>query len=86
MGPFMAIARTTTLLTAFNEREITCMATTNAWCLPYLVDKGIRYVHYSANKVRRQFGLDHDIPNDFTAILESTTSIRPFLRPGAFEF
>ena len=35
---------------------------------------------------RRQFGLDQDIPNDFSAILESFTSVRPFLRPSAFEF
>ena len=36
--------------------------------------------------MRRQFGLDQDIPDDFTAILESTTSIWPFLCPSAFKF
>ena len=62
------------------------LATTNARWLPYLADEGIRFDHYSANKVRRQFGLDQDIPDDFTAIVESTTSIRPFLCPSAFKF
>ena len=52
----------------------------------YLANKDIHFVHYSANRVRRQFGLDQDIPDDFTAILESTTSVRPFLQPSAFEF
>ena len=36
--------------------------------------------------MRRQFGLDQDIPNDFSAIMESPTSIRLFLRHIAFEF
>ena len=86
MGPFMATVMTTAPLTTFDEREITYMAATIAGWLPYLVDVGIRYVHYFANRVRKQFGLDQDIPDDFTAILESTTSVRLFLRPGAFEF
>ena len=43
-------------------------------------------MHYFANKVKRQFGLDKDIPDDFSTILESTTSILPFLWPSAFEF
>ena len=86
MGPFTDIARTTTPLTAFDERGITYLATTTAEWLPYLIDEGIRFIHYSANRVRRQFGLDQDITNDFSAILESTTSVRPFLQPNAFEF
>ena len=49
MGPFMAIAGTTTPLTAFAERGITYLATTNAGWLPYLVVEGVHYVHYSAN-------------------------------------
>ncbi|KAK9996519.1 hypothetical protein SO802_021205 [Lithocarpus litseifolius] len=85
MGPFTDTAGTTTLLTTFNERGITYLAATNAGWLPYLADKGICFVHYSANEVRRQFRLDQDIPDDFTAILKSTTSVRPFLCPSAFE-
>ena len=84
MGPFIDITGTTTSLTAFDERGITYLAATNAGWLPYLTDEGIRFVHYSANRVRRQFRLDQDIPNDFTGILESTTSIYPFFRPSAF--
>ena len=37
-------------------------------------------MHYFANKVRRQFGLDQDILDDFSTIMESTTSVRPFLQ------
>ena len=51
------------------------MAATNARWLPYLADEGIQFVHYSVNKVSRQFGLDKDTPDDFTAILESATSV-----------
>ena len=86
IGPFMAAVGTTTPFTAFNEKGITYLTTINAEWLPYLADEGIHYVHYSANRVRRQFGLNQDIPNDFSAILESTTSVQPFLHPSAFEF
>ena len=84
--PFMATTGTTTPLTAFNERGITYLATTNAGWLPYWIDKGICFVHYSTNRVKRQLGLDQDIPNDFITILESTTFVRPFLRHSTFEF
>ena len=86
MGPFTNITGITTLLTAFDERGIMYLAANNAGWLPYLIDEGVRFVHYYANRVRRQFGLDQDIPNDFTIILESTTFVRPFLQPSAFEF
>ena len=75
MGPFTNTARTATPLIAFDERGITYLAATNAGWLFYLADESIRFVHYSANRMRRQFGLDRDIPDDFSAILESTTSI-----------
>ena len=65
MGPFTDTTGTTTPLTTFDERVITYLATTNAGWLPYLIDEGIHYVHYFANRVRRQFRLDQDIPDDF---------------------
>ena len=43
-------------------------------------------MHYFANKVRRQFRLDQDILDDFSIIMESTTSVRPFLQHSSFEF
>ena len=51
-----------------------------------MANEGIRFLHYSTNRVRRQFGLDQDIPNDFFAIMESFSSVRPFLQHSAFEF
>ena len=36
--------------------------------------------------MRRQFGLDQDIPDDLSSLMESSTSIQPFLRHAAFEF
>ena len=53
MGPFVDTARTTTPLTDFNERGITYLAATNAGWLPYLADEGIRFVHYSTDRMRR---------------------------------
>ena len=58
MGSFVDAAETTTPLTGFDERGITYLATTNARWLPYLVDDGVRFMHYSIDRVRRQFGLD----------------------------
>ena len=60
------------------------MAAANARWQLYLIDEGVRFVHYSTNKVRRQFGLDQNVPNDFSAILESTTFVWPFLQPINF--
>ena len=62
------------------------MVATNAGWLPYLADEGIKFVHYPANRVRRQFGLDQDILNDLSSLMESPTSVRPFLRYTAFDF
>ena len=86
MGQFVDMAGTTTPLVGFEERGITYLVATNAGWLPYLADEGIRFVHYLANQVRRQFGLDQDIPNDLSSLMESPTSVRPFLRHTAFDF
>ena len=86
MGLFVDTVGTTTPLTGFDETGITYLAATNAGWLPYLADKGIRFIHYPANRARRQFGLDQDIPDAISFLMESPTSIRPFLRPTAFEF
>ena len=86
MGLFVDTVGTTTPLTGFDETGITYLAATNAGWLPYLADEGIRFVHYPANRARRQFGLDQDIPDAISFLMESPTSVRPFLRPTAFEF
>ena len=85
MGPFMGIIGTTTPFVAYDEKEITYLATTNARWLPYLANEELRYVHYSTHRVRRQFGLNKDVYDDFTLVLDSTTSVHPFLRPRAFK-
>ena len=86
MGLFVDTVGTTTPFTGFDEAEITNLAVTNAEWLPYLADKGMRFVHYPANRVRRQFGLDQDIPNAISFLMKSPTSVQPFLQPTAFEF
>ena len=86
MGPFVDIVGTTTPLTGFEERGITYLAATNAGWLPCLAGEGTRSVHYPANRVRRLLGLDQDIPDDLSSLMESPTSIRPFLRHATFEF
>ena len=77
---------TTTPLTGFDEIGITYLAATNAGWLPCLVNEGVRFVHYPTNQVKRQFGLDQDIPDDLSFLVESPTSVRPFLRHTAFDF
>ena len=86
IGLFIDIAGTTTPLIGFDEARITYLAATNARWLPYLADEGMRFVHYPANWVRRQFGLDQDIPDAISFLMESPTFVRPFLRPTTFEF
>ena len=86
MGLFVDTVGTTTPLVGFDETGITYLAATNVGWLPYLADEGITFVHYLANQVRRQFGLDQDILDDLSFLMESLTSIRPFLRHITFEF
>ena len=86
MGSFVDTVGTTTPLASFDEIGITYLAATNAGWLPYLADEGVRFVHYPANQVRRQFGLDQDIHDDLSFLMESPTSIRPFLQHTAFDF
>ena len=62
MGLFVDTVRTTTPLVGFDETGITYLAATNTGWLPYLADEGIKFIHYLANRVRRQFRLDQDIP------------------------
>lgn len=85
MGPFTGTAGKTTPFVAYDEKGITYLATTNAGWLPYLASEGLRYVHYSTHKVRRQFGLDQDVSDDFTLVLDSITSVHPFPHPHAFK-
>ena len=86
MGLFVDTIGTTTPLTGFDEIGITYLVATNAGWLPFLPDEGIKFVNYPANRVRRQFGLDQDIPYDLSFLMESFTLVQPFLRHIAFEF
>ena len=75
MGLFVDTVGTTTPLTNFDEIGITYLVATNAGWLPYLADERIRFVHYPANRVRRQFVLDQDILDDLSFLMESPTSV-----------
>ena len=75
MGLFVDTIGTTTPLTGFDETRITYLEATNARWLPYLADEGIKFVHYPANRVRRQFGLDQDISDAISFLMESPTSV-----------
>ena len=86
MDLFVDTVGTTTPLTGFDKTGNTYLGATNAGWLPYLANEGIRFVHYLANRVRRQFGLDQGILDAISFFMESPTSVRPFLRPTAFEF
>jgi len=86
MGSFVDTVGTTSPLVSFDENGITYLAATNARWLPYLADEGIRFVHYPANQMRRQFGLDQDILDDISSLLGAPTSVRHFLLQTAFDF
>ena len=86
MGSFVDIVGTTTPLAGFDEIGITYLAATNARWLSYLADEDVGFVHYPTNRVRRQFGLDQDIPDDLSFLMESPTSERPLLRHTTFDF
>ena len=75
IGLFVDTVGTTTPLVGFDETGITYLVAINAGWLPYLADEGIRFVHYPVNRVRRQFGLDQDIPDDPSFLMESPTYV-----------
>ena len=76
---FVDTIGTTTPLASFDEIGIIYLAATNAGWLPYLADEDVRFIHYLANRVRRQFRLDQDNPDDLSFLMESPTLVRPFL-------
>ena len=86
MGLFIDTVGTTTPLISFDETGITYLAATNARWLPYLADEGITFVHYPANQVRRRFGLDQDIPDDLSFLMESPPLSDPFCGPLPLNF
>ena len=53
MGPFIDTAGTTTPLIGFDEKGITYLAATNVGGLSYLADEGVRFMHCSADRVRK---------------------------------
>ena len=75
MGLFVDTVGTTTPLTSFDKTGITYFMATNAGWLPYLADKGMRFVYYLANRVRKQFRLDQDIPDDISFLMVSPTFV-----------
>ena len=76
---FVDTIGTTTPLASFDEIGIIYLAATNAGWLPYLADEDVRFIHYLANRVRRQFRLDQDNPDDLSFLMESPTLVRHFL-------
>ena len=87
MGLFVNTVETTTPLTSFDDTRITYLAATNAGWLPYLADEGIRFVHYLANQVRKQFGLDQDIPDAISFLMEFPPLLsNPFYGPLLLNF
>ena len=86
MGSFVDTVGTTTPLVGFDEIEITYLVATDAGWLLYLADESVKFVHYPANRVRKQFGLDQDILDDLSFLMESPTSVRPFLQHMTFDF
>ena len=71
MGLLVDTVGTTTPLTSFDKTGITYFTATNAGWLPYLADKGMRFFYYLANRVRKQFRLDQDIPDDISFLMVS---------------
>ncbi|XP_075654977.1 uncharacterized protein LOC142625166 [Castanea sativa] len=75
MVTFVNVVGNTTPLIGFEERGITYLAATNARWLPYLADDGVKFVQYPTNRVKRQFGLDQDILDDISLLMESSSSV-----------
>ena len=75
MGLLVDTVGTTTPLTSFDKTEITYFTATNAGWLPYLADKGMMFFYYLANRVRKQFKLDQDIPDDISFLMVSPTFV-----------
>ena len=86
MRPFIGATSMASPLVADDERGITYLAATNAGWLPYLTNDKVSYVTYPTHKVRRQFGLDQDVPDDLALVLDFTTSLCHFLHPYAFDY
>jgi hypothetical protein len=73
-------------LIAGDVRSLTYLFATNASWLPVLSSGRLQFTAYSAHKVRRQFGLDQEVPAVMGIAAGEILTINPFLRTRAFAY
>ena len=66
-------------------RSLTYLSAVNPNWLPVWNSEGVKYTHYCANRVQRQFGLDQSAPDSPSETLPSILGVGPFLRSQAFD-
>jgi hypothetical protein len=66
-------------------RSLTYLSAVNPNWLPVWNSKGVKYTHYCANRVQRQFGLDQSATGSPSKTLPSILGVAPFLRGQAFD-
>ena len=86
LASFLNSPRNTFDLRLGDRGSLAYLACISSSWLPVPSLSDLRYTHYSANWVLRQFGFDQDIPPVFKDIVPSLLSLNPFLRVQAFSY
>ena len=86
LSSFLTSTRNTFDLRRGDEGNLAYLACISPSWLPVPSLSGLRYTHYLAHWVLRQFGFDQDIPPVFKDIVPSLPFLDPFLRLQAFSY
>ena len=86
LSPFLTFTGNTFDLRHGDEGSLAYLACISPSWLPVPSSSSLRYSHYSAHRVFRQFGFDQDIPPMFNDVVPSLLSLDPFLRLQAFSY
>ena len=73
-------------LRAEDHRSLACLSVVNPGWLPILSVAGLEFTPYCAQRVKRQFGLDHDVPASLREATPPLPSLAPFIKSRAFAY
>ena len=73
-------------LRAENHRSLAYLSAVNPRWLPILSATSVEFTPYCPQRVKRQFGLDQDVPASLQEAMPPSSSLAPFIRSRAFAY
>ena len=73
-------------LQAVDHQSLAYLSAINPGWLPILSATGLEFTPYCPQRVKRQFGLDHDVPASLREATPPFPSLAPFIKSRAFAY